>query len=85
MVTLPMTLSAPTAIHSVVTGEPRDFKFGTLTYHSKSHPADEKIFPERGVVRVRRTVLEFYTPCNLSATANAKDFKFCTRVGHAKS
>jgi len=31
-----------TAIHSVVTGEPRDFKFGTLTYHSKSHPAEEK-------------------------------------------
>ena len=23
-------------------GELRDFKFGTLTYHSKSHPADEK-------------------------------------------
>ena len=54
MVTLPMTLSAPklpqttpfsafcTAIHSIVTGEPRDFKFGTLTYYSKSHPADEK-------------------------------------------
>jgi len=35
------------------------------------------------VVRVRRTVLEFYTPCNFSATANARDFKFCTRVGHA--
>ena len=32
------------AIYSVVTGEPRDFKFGTLTYHSKSHPADEKYF-----------------------------------------
>ena len=31
-----------TTIHSVVTGEPRDFTFGTLTYHSKSHPADEK-------------------------------------------
>jgi len=31
-----------TAIHSFVTGELRDFKFGTLTYHSKSHPADEK-------------------------------------------
>jgi len=31
-----------TTIHSFVTGEPRDFKFGTLTYHSKSHPADEK-------------------------------------------
>ena len=31
-----------TAIYSSVTGEPRDFKFGTLTYHSMSHPADEK-------------------------------------------
>ena len=31
-----------TAKNSVVTGEPRDFKFGTLTYHSKSYPADEK-------------------------------------------
>ena len=51
------------AIHSFVMGEPRDFKFGTLTYHSKSHPADEKIFPKRGEVRVRRTVLKFYTPC----------------------
>jgi len=52
--TLPMTLSDPlqlqttpfsafcTAIHSIVTGKPRDFKFGTLTYHSKSKPADEK-------------------------------------------
>ena len=56
MVASPMALSAPytpqttpfsvfrTAIHSFVTGEPRDFKFGTLTYHSKSHPADEKSF-----------------------------------------
>jgi len=26
-----------TAIHSFVTGEPRDFIFGTLTYHSTSH------------------------------------------------
>jgi len=33
-----------TAIHSFVTGEPRDFIFGTLTYHSMSHPADEKYF-----------------------------------------
>jgi len=31
-----------TAIHSFVTGEPGDFKFGTFIYHSKSHPADEK-------------------------------------------
>ena len=53
MVTLPMTecpltttkhpiFCICTTIHSFVTGEPRDFKFGTLTYHSKSHPADEK-------------------------------------------
>jgi len=54
MVALPMTLSATqslqttpfsafcTAIHSFVTGEPRDFKFGTLIFHSKSHHADEK-------------------------------------------
>jgi len=31
-----------TAIHSSVTGEPKDFKFGTLIYYSKTHPADEK-------------------------------------------
>jgi len=30
-----------TTIHSFITGEPRDFKFGTLTYHSKSQPANE--------------------------------------------
>jgi len=27
----------------------------------------------------------FYTPCKISATANARDFKFCTWVGHVKS
>jgi len=48
-----MTLNAPnrpkpyffvfcTAIHSFAMGEPRDFKFGTLTYHGKFHHADEK-------------------------------------------
>ena len=26
----------------ISSGEPRDFKFGTLIYHSKSHPADKK-------------------------------------------
>jgi len=31
-----------TAIHTLVTGEPTDFKFGPLTSRSKSHPADEK-------------------------------------------
>ena len=33
-----------TAIHSFVTGEPRprDFIFGTLTYHSKSHPTEDR-------------------------------------------
>ena len=35
-----------TAIHSFVTGEPRELKFGTLTYRSKSHPADEKSSPK---------------------------------------
>ena len=41
-----------TAIHSFVTGESRDFKFGTVTYHGKSHPADKKIFSEKIVVWV---------------------------------
>ena len=31
-----------TAIHSFVTGEPRDFIFGTLTYRSTSHFDKEK-------------------------------------------
>jgi len=31
-----------TAVHCFVMGEPRDFEFGTLTYHSKSHPANGK-------------------------------------------
>ena len=59
MLTLPVTLTAPypppnypifafcTAIHSFVTGEPSDFKFGTFVYHSKSHPADEKYSPKK--------------------------------------
>ena len=29
-----------------VTGEPRDFKFGALICHSKSHAADEKSCPK---------------------------------------
>jgi len=33
-------------------GEPRDFKLGTLIYHSKCLPADEKSSLERGVVGV---------------------------------
>jgi len=36
-----------TAIHSFVKGEPRDFIFGTLAYHSTSHPA-EKISSLKG-------------------------------------
>ena len=31
-----------TAIHSFVTGEPRDFIFGTLAYHSTAHRAEKK-------------------------------------------
>ena len=53
MVTLLLTLSAPyplqttpfsafrTDIHSFVTGEPRDFIFGTLAYHSTFHPTEK--------------------------------------------
>jgi len=47
-----------------------------LIQHSKSRPVDEKS-------SCFTIVLEFYTLCNISAMANAKDFKFCTRVGHA--
>jgi len=54
MVKLPMTLcdrwppqmtpftAFCNAIHSFVTGEPRDLQFCTFSYRSKSHPADEK-------------------------------------------
>ena len=38
----PVSLIWQDGIHSFVTGEPRDFIFGTLTYHSTSHPAEEK-------------------------------------------
>ena len=48
MVALPMTL--------------RDFKFGTLIYHSKSHPADEKSSLKGAWSEVMRLVLKFYTP-----------------------
>ena len=44
---------------------------------------NDLLFVEK--MMVRRNVLEFYTPCKFSATANARDFEFCTRVGHAKS
>ena len=54
-----------------------------LTTASPTLPV--KNLPERGVVRVSWPVLEFYTPCKISTTANARDFKFCTRVGHSKS
>ena len=33
----------------------------------------------------KKPVIKFWTPCNISATANARDFRFCTRVGHVKS
>jgi len=60
--------------------------FTCCRQHSKSHPPCRwKIFPERGVVVVRWPVLEFYTSSKISATANARDFKFCTLVGNAKS
>ena len=70
-----------TANHSFVTGDPRVFKFGTLTYHCKSHPANEKFSLKGAWSGSSNPVLEFYTPCNISAMANATDFKFCTLVG----
>jgi len=44
-----------------------------------------KNIPWKGRGQGEVTVLEFYTLWNISATANASDFKFCTRVGHVKS
>ena len=74
-----------TAVHSFVTGEPRDFEFGTLTYHSKSHPADKKSSLKGAWLGSADPFQNFTPPCKISATANARDFKFYTRVGHAKS
>jgi len=40
-----------TAIYSFVTGEPRDFIFGTLTYHSNMNKTKVMISGERQMVR----------------------------------
>jgi len=40
-------------------------------YNLQVPPGRWKLFPERGVVRVSWPVSEFYTSCNISATANA--------------
>jgi len=34
--------------------------------------------------RSRDNILEFYTPWNISGTAKAREFKFCTLVGRVK-
>jgi len=70
--------------HGMTDRSTRRLPIGRRTIASPSLPM-KKNFPEKGVVRVRWPVLEFYTSCNISATANARDFKFCTWVGHAKS
>jgi len=62
-----------TTIHCLVTGEPRDFKFGTLTYHSKFHPADEKS-SLKGAWSGSADPFYNFTPHVISATANARDF-----------
>jgi len=49
-------------IHSFVMGEPRDFKFDTVTNHSKSYPADS-------LKGAWWPVLEFYTPWKISKTS----------------
>jgi len=48
--------------------------------HSKSHPADEK-YSLKGAWSGSGERFWNFTP----TTANPRDFKFCTRVGHAKS
>jgi len=53
-------------------GEPRDFKYGTLTHHGKFHPADEKSSLKGAWSGSGDPFLEFYTPCNISATATAR-------------
>jgi len=64
-------------------GEPRDFKFGTLTYHSKSNPADETIFLDRGVVRVTWPVLEFdWHVCDSRASCRCLLFRCRRRKLH---
>jgi len=84
MVALPMTFSASelpqitpfsafcTAIHSFVTDEPRDFKLGTLIYHSKFHPADEKSSLKGA------WIYGF-------VTGEPRDFKLGTLIYHSKS
>ena len=57
-------------------GERRDFKFGTFTYLSKSHPADEKSSLKGAWSGSGDPILEIYTPCKISATANARDSNF---------
>ena len=51
--------------------EPRDFKFDTLINHSKFHLADQW-----GVVKVSWPILEFHTPCKISATATLETSDF---------
>jgi len=63
----------------------RNFKFGQLVNGSKSQPADDKSSLKGACSGSCFHILEFYIPCNISAMANDRDFKFCTRVGHAKS
>ena len=85
MVTLPLTLSAPwplqttpfsafrTAIHSFVTGEPRDFIFGTLAYHSTSHPAEKSLpWKGRGQGQITRFRILYIVDLENFATASRR-------------
>jgi len=93
MVTLPMTLIAPKPPHFLHFAPPfiaswwvnlETSNLVLVNWATIAIPTlTIKVFTERGVVRISWPVLEFYTPCKISATDNARDFKFCTRVGHA--
>jgi len=50
----------------------------------KSHPADKKS-SLKGAWSGSGDPFWNFTPCNISATTNTRNFKFCTRVGRAKS
>jgi len=61
----------------------RNFKFGLYVKGSKFQPADDKS-SLKGAWSGSRDILEFYTPCNISTTATARDVKFCLLVSRVK-
>ena len=87
MVTLSMTLTAPnypsfifcTSFLIFIMGIVRNFKSGLWVNGSKSQPANDKLsLKGRGHGHVTVTHFRILHSQNISATATARDFKFCT-------